>query len=170
VTSGYIPLGGVLIGERVAKVLIEKGEEFAHGFTYSGHPVACAVALENIAILSREHLVTRVRDDVGPYLKQRFEALAEHPLVGQAEACGMMAALVLVKSKAPLQRFAEELKAGMLCRGHMFDTGVVMRAVGDRMIIAPPLVITRTQIDEMISLIRRSLDLTLNDAKHRGWM
>ncbi|MBV8209659.1 MAG: aspartate aminotransferase family protein [Burkholderiaceae bacterium] len=170
VTSGYIPLGGVLIGERISKVLIEKGEEFAHGFTYSGHPVACAVALENIAILSREHLVTRVREDVGPYLKQRFEALAEHPLVGQAEACGMMAALVLVKSKAPLQRFAEELKAGMLCRGHMFDTGVVMRAVGDRMIIAPPLVITRTQIDEMISLIRRSLDLTLNDAKQRGWM
>jgi len=170
VTSGYIPLGGVLVGERVGKVLIGKGEEFTHGFTYSGHPVACAVALENIAILSRENLVTRVREDIGPYLKQRFEALSEHPLVGQAEACGMMAALVLVKSKTPLQRFAEELKAGMVCRGHMFDSGVVMRAVGDRMIIAPPLVITRAQVDEMIALIRRSLDLTLKDARQRGWI
>jgi len=140
------------------KALIDSGEEFTHGFTYSGHPVACAVAVENIAIIEREKLVERVREDVGPYLKQRFEALADHPLVGQAEACGMMAALVLVKNKRPLERFAEDLKIGLLCRGHMFGSGVVMRAVGERMIIAPPLVITRTQIDEMIALIRRSLD------------
>ena len=139
VTSGYVPLGGVLVGERVAKALIDSGEEFTHGFTYSGHPVACAVAVENIAIIEREKLVERVREDVGPYLKQRFEALADHPLVGQAEACGMMAALVLVKNKRPLERFAEDLKIGLLCRGHMFGSGVVMRAVGERMIIAPPL-------------------------------
>jgi putrescine aminotransferase len=170
VTSGYVPLGGVLVGERVAKALIDSGEEFAHGFTYSGHPVACAVAVENIAIIEREKLVERVREDVGPYLKQRFEALADHPLVGQAEACGMMAALVLVKNKRPLERFAEDLKIGLLCRGHMFGSGVVMRAVGERMIIAPPLVITRAQIDEMIALIRRSLDLTLKDVKARGWV
>ncbi len=170
VTSGYVPLGGVLVGERVAKALIDSGEEFTHGFTYSGHPVACAVAVENIAIIEREKLVERVREDVGPYLKQRFEALADHPVVGQAEACGMMAALVLVKNKRPLERFAEDLKIGLLCRGHMFGSGVVMRAVGERMIIAPPLVITRTQIDEMIALIRRSLDLTLKDVKARGWV
>jgi len=170
VTSGYVPLGGVLVGERVAKALIDSGEEFTHGFTYSGHPVACAVAVENIAIIEREKLVERVREDVGPYLKQRFEALADHPLVGQAEACGMMAALVLVKNKRPLERFAEDLKIGLLCRGHMFGSGVVMRAVGERMIIAPPLVITRTQIDEMIALIRRSLDLTLKDVRARGWV
>jgi putrescine aminotransferase len=170
VTSGYIPLGGVLVGERVAKALIERGEEFAHGFTYTGHPVACAVANENIAIMEREGLVERVREDIGPYLKQHFEALQEHPLVGQAEACGLMAALVLVKNKRPLERFAEDLKVGMVCRGHMFEQGVVMRAVGDRMIIAPPLVITHAQIDEMIALIRRSLDLTLRDVKQRGWI
>jgi putrescine aminotransferase len=170
VTSGYIPLGGVLVGERVAKTLIEKGEEFTHGFTYSGHPVACAVALENIAIIERERLVSRVRDDIDPHLKRHFEALQDHPLVGQAEACGMMAALVLVKNKSPLERFAEELKVGMVCRGHMFGNGIVMRAVGDRMIIAPPLVITRSQIDEMVALIRRCLDLTLKDVRQRGWM
>jgi putrescine aminotransferase len=68
VTSGYIPLGGVMVGDRVAKVLIEQGGEFNHGYTYSGHPVACAVALANIALIRQLDLVTHVRDDVGPYL------------------------------------------------------------------------------------------------------
>ena len=170
VTSGYVPLGGVLVGERVARALIERGGEFHHGFTYSGHPVACAVALENLAILQRERLVDKVREDTGPYLQRRFEALADHPLVGFAETCGLVAGLVLVKRKNPVQTFAEGLGVGMICRGHMFRNGVIMRAVGDRMIIAPPLVITRTQIDEMMGLIRGCLDQTLDDLAARGWL
>jgi len=170
VSSGYIPLGGVLVGDRVARTLIDKGGEFHHGFTYSGHPVACAVALENLAIIEREHLVDKVREDTGPYLKQQFEALADHPLVGLAESCGLVAGLVLVKNKRPVQTFAEELAVGMICRGYMFRNGVIMRAVGDRMIIAPPLVISRAQIDEMIGLIRRCLDQTRQDLKSRGWI
>jgi putrescine---pyruvate transaminase len=170
VTSGYVPMGGVLVGERLGRTLIEKGGEFHHGFTYSGHPVAAAVALENIAIIKREKLVERVREDVGPYLKQRFEALAEHPLVGLAESCGLVAGLNLVKSKRPLQTFDPSLAVGMVCRGYMFRNGVIMRAVGDRMIIAPPLVITRGQIDEMIGLIGKCLDQTLEDLKKRGWV
>lgn len=170
VTSGYIPMGGVLVGDRIARALIDKGGEFNHGFTYSGHPVACAVALENLAIIKRENLVDRVREDVGPYLKQKFEALADHPLVGPAETCGLVAGLVLVKKKKPVETFPEELAVGMVCRGHMFRNGVIMRAVGDRMIIAPPLVITRAQIDEMVGLIRHCLDETYKDVKARGWV
>jgi len=170
VSSGYIPLGGVLVGDRVARTLIDKGGEFHHGFTYSGHPVACAVALENLAIIEREHLVDKVREDIGPYLKLQFEALADHPLVGLAESCGLVAGLVLVKNKRPVETFAEELAVGMICRGYMFRNGVIMRAVGDRMIIAPPLVISRAQIDEMIGLIRRCLDQTRQDLKSRGWI
>jgi putrescine aminotransferase len=169
VTSGYIPMGGVLVGDRVADSLIAKGGEFNHGFTYSGHPVAAAVALENLAILQRERLVEKVREDTGPYLKDRFEALADHPLVGLAESCGLVAGLNLVKSKKPLANFAPELAVGMVCRGYMFRNGVIMRAVGDRMIIAPPLIITRAQIDEMIGLIRHCLDETLKDVTARGW-
>jgi len=104
VTSGYIPLGGVMVGDRVAEVLIEKGGEFEHGYTYSGHPVACALALENIEIVRREKLVETVREDTGPYLKQKFEALADHPLVGMAETCGLVAGLVLVKDKATREK------------------------------------------------------------------
>ena len=170
VTSGYIPLGGVMVGERVADVLINQGGEFNHGYTYSGHPVACAVALANIRLIQREGLVEKVREDLGPYLARHFAALAEHPLVGEAQTCGLMGALQLVRNKATGATFDGALEVGMVCRGHCFGNGLIMRAVGDRMIIAPPLVITRAQIDEMVTLIRRCLDLTLADLKERGWI
>ncbi|MDO9283409.1 MAG: aspartate aminotransferase family protein [Aquabacterium sp.] len=170
VTSGYVPLGGVMVGDRIAKVLIEQGGEFEHGYTYSGHPVACAVALANIKLIREQHLVEHVHDDVGPYLAQAFEALSDHPLVGIAETCGLMGALLLVKDKAKLTPFDAEVGIGMVCRGHCFANGLIMRAVGPRMIIAPPLVITRAQIDEMTALIRRCLDLTLADARREGWL
>jgi len=170
ITSGYIPLGGVMVGNRVAKVLIEQGGEFNHGYTYSGHPVACAVALANLEIMERENLVGRVRDDVGPYLAQQFATLSEHPLVGVAETCGLMAGLVLVKNKARNTPFPSELEVGMRCRAHCFANGLIMRAVGDRMIIAPPLTITHAQIDELMGLIHKVLDLTLADARAALWM
>jgi len=168
VTSGYIPLGGVMVGDRVAKVLIEHGGEFNHGYTYSGHPVACAVALANLELMERDNLVGRVKDDIGPYLAERFEELKLHPLVGDAETCGFVAGLVLVKNKATKQMFDPDLGVGMICRGHCFKNGLIMRAVGDRMIIAPPLVMTRAQIDEMMALIRQCLDATLDDLRTAG--
>ena len=174
VTSGYIPLGGVLVGDRVADVLIGQGGEFNHGFTYSGHPVACAAALENIRILEDEKLIERVANETGPYLKKRFAELSDHLLVGYADSCGFVAGLNLVRTKAPDVHdnvtFDEALGVGRVCRGYMFDNGMIMRAVGDRMIIAPPLVMTTAQIDEMIGRIRKSLDATLADLRQRGWM
>lgn len=167
VTSGYIPLGGVMVGERVAQALAAGGE-FAHGYTYSGHPVACAVAVANIRLIQREGLVERVRDDTGPHLAQRYAELAEHPLVGEAQTCGLMAALQLVRDKSSGAAFAAELSVGMMCRAHCFREGLIMRAVGDRMIIAPPLSMTRAQIDEMLALIHRCLDLTLAELKQKG--
>jgi len=174
VTSGYVPLGGVLVGDRVAKVLKEKGGDFNHGFTYSGHPVACAAALENLRILIDEKLVQQVAMHTGPYLKSKFATLGEHPLVGFANSCGLVAGLNLVKVKAPnihdCVQFDPALAVGMICRGYMFGNGMIMRAVGDRMIIAPPLVSTCAEIDEMITRIRHCLDLTLADLRQRGWV
>jgi putrescine aminotransferase len=170
VTSGYVPLGGVMVGNRVAQVLIEQGGEFNHGYTYSGHPVACAVALANLELMERENLVGRVKDDIGPYLAKRFAELNNHPLVGLAETCGFAAGLVLVKNKQTKQRFDSALGVGMVCRGHCFGNGLIMRAVGDRMIIAPPLVMTHAQIDEMMALIVKCLDLTYADAQKNGWL
>jgi putrescine aminotransferase len=170
VTSGYIPLGGVMVGNRVAKVLIEQGGEFNHGYTYSGHPVACAVALANLELMERENLVGRVKDDIGPYLAKRFAELNNHPLVGVAETCGFTAGLVLVKNKQTKERFDPNLSVGMVCRGHCFGNGLIMRAVGDRMIIAPPLTMTHAQIDELMGLIVKCLDLTYADAQKKGWL
>ncbi|XYJ11000.1 aspartate aminotransferase family protein [Telluria sp. B2] len=174
VTSGYVPLGGVLVGQRVAHALVEKGGDFNHGFTYSGHPVACAAALENLRILREERLVEKVALETGPHLKTAFAELATHPLVGHAETCGMVAGLNLVRRKGTgahdCEHFARELQVGMLCRGHMFDNGVIMRAVGDRMIVAPPLVMSTKEIDEMAERIWDCLDLTLADVYQRGWI
>ena len=149
-------------------MLIDQGGEFNHGYTYSGHPVACAVALANIRLIQREHLVDKVRDDLGPYLAKHFETLAEHPLIGEAQSIGLMGALQIVRNKQTGETFDSTHEVGMLCRGHCFGNGLIMRAVGDRMIIAPPLVITRAQIDEMVGLIRLCLDLTLADLKRLG--
>ncbi|MDE2276380.1 MAG: aminotransferase class III-fold pyridoxal phosphate-dependent enzyme, partial [Burkholderiales bacterium] len=170
VTSGYVPLGGVMVGERIARVLIERGGEFNHGYTYSGHPVACAVALANLRLIREQRLVEHVHDDVGPYLAEQYAALRGHPLVGDAETCGLMGAILLLKDPARRRPFADEVEIGMVCRGHCFREGLIMRAVGDRMIVAPPLVITRAQIDEMMALVRRCLDLTLADAQRQGWL
>jgi putrescine aminotransferase len=170
VTSGYIPLGGVMVGERVARVLIDQGGDFNHGYTYSGHPVACAVGLANVRLIQREGLVERVRNETGPYLAERFSELAEHPLIGEVQSIGLMGAIQLVKDKSTGQLFDSALSVGMVCRGHCFGNGLIMRAVGDRMIIAPPLVTTLEQMDELMRLIRYCLDLTLADVRQRGWI
>jgi putrescine---pyruvate transaminase len=168
VTSGYVPLGGVMVGNRVADVLIEQGGEFNHGYTYSGHPVACAVALANLQIMETEQLVDKVHGNIGTYFAQRYTEFNDHPLVGLAESCGLVGGMVLVKDKKTKTRFQEVDGVGMLCRGHCFARGLIMRAVGDRMIIAPPLTVTRADIDDLMHLIRQALDLTWRDLKARG--
>ncbi|EPP7169803.1 putrescine--pyruvate aminotransferase [Pseudomonas aeruginosa] len=157
-TSGYIPMGGVVVRDEIVEVL-NQGGEFYHGFTYSGHPVAAAVALENIRILREEKIIEKVKAETAPYLQKRWQELADHPLVGAARGVGMVAALELVKNKKTRERFTDK-GVGMLCREHCFRNGLIMRAVGDTMIISPPLVIDPSQIDELITLARKCLDQT----------
>ncbi len=160
VTSGYQPLGGVLVSDRVADVLVEKGGEFYHGFTYSGHPVACAVANAALRVLREENLVAKVRDQVIPAFSRRWQKLAEHPLVGEARSAGLIGALELVPQKAGRQRFAKELKVGERCRDFCIEEGLVMRAVGDTMIVAPPFISTDAQLDELVDKASKALDRT----------
>jgi putrescine aminotransferase len=160
VSSGYLPLGGVLISDRIADVVISKGGEFAHGYTYSGHPAACAVALATIRILADEGIIERVRDFTAPYFKQSWASLADHPLVGEARSIGLMAALEIVKDKDSRERFDKDLQAGTRCRDFCFSNGLVMRAVGDTMIVSPPLIVEHSHIDELVEKAWRCLDLT----------
>ncbi|MCH8944779.1 MAG: aspartate aminotransferase family protein [Proteobacteria bacterium] len=160
VTSGYLPLGGVFVSDRVADVLIDKGGEFFHGYTYSGHPVACAVAIANLKLIQSENLVARIRDDIGPYLQQKWRALGDHPLVGDTRMVGLMGALEIVENKDTLQRFDEKRGVGTICREKLLVNGVCMRAVGDTVICAPPFVLSHAEADEMIEATWKALDLT----------
>jgi putrescine aminotransferase len=159
-SSGYMPIGGVLISERVAKVVIDGGE-FAHGYTYSGHPVAAAVASANVSIIENEGMVEQVRDVTGPYLQQRLAELLDHPLVGQVRGVGLMAAIELVQDKENHTNYPKDLAIGGICRDYALANGLVMRAVGDSMIMCPPLVISKAEIDELMDITKRSLDQTL---------
>jgi putrescine aminotransferase len=161
VTSGYLPLGGVMVSDRVADVLIEKAGEFAHGYTYSGHPVACAVAIANIELLQGEGLVDRIKGDIGPYLQGRWAKLTQHPLVGEARMVGLMGAIELVKNKDPVERFPEKQGVGTICRDFLVNGGLVMRAVGDTIICAPPFILSHAEADELIEKAYKALDKTL---------
>ena len=156
-SSGYQPIGASLVSDEVASVI--EATEFNHGYTYSGHPVACAVALENLRILEEEGIVDRVREDTAPYLKERFESLADHPLVGEVQVVGMMGSLALTPDKSMRAPFAAEAgTAGFICRECCFANNLIMRHVYDRMVISPPLVISRDEIDILVTRARKSLD------------
>ena len=158
VTSGYLPLGGVFVSDRVADLLIDKAGEFFHGYTYSGHPVACAVAIANIRLIQKENLVEGIKNDIGPYLQEKWHGLAEHPLVGDTRMVGLMGAFEIVKSKDPLERFDEQHGAGVVFRDFLIEDGVCMRAVGDTIICAPPFVLTHAEADELIEKTWVALD------------
>ena len=159
-SSGYVPIGGVLVSDEVASVLIDEGGEFHHGFTYSGHPVAAAAAIANLNILRDEGLVDRVDTETAPYIAEKWQQLSSHALVGEARIVGLIGALELVKDKTTRQFFDDRGAVGTLCRDICFESGLVMRAIEDTMVISPPLCITREEIDELISLVIRCLDQT----------
>lgn len=159
-SSGYIPIGGSIVSDEIAAVIGAAGD-FNHGYTYSGHPVAAAVALENLRILEEENIIGHVRDVAAPYLAEKWAKLADHPLVGEAKSIGLMAALVLTPDKSTRAKFkADAGTAGLICREFCFANGLVMRHVGDRMIIAPPLIIQPSEIDTLIERAVIALDLT----------
>jgi len=159
-SSGYLPIGGLMVGDRVADTVINKGSDFNHGFTYSGHPAACAVAMENIRILKDEKIIERAKNDLSPYLQGKWLALGDHPLVGEARGIGMVGALELVKDKDTKTSYQSDQNVGMICRDFCFNNGLIMRAVGDAMIICPPLVISHSEIDELVDKAKLCLDLT----------
>lgn len=157
-SSGYMPISGSMFGDRVADVLMEKPGRMSHGYTYSGHPVAAAVALENVRILKREGIVERVGSDTGPYFQARLRELLDHPLVGEVRGVGLMAAVELTHDKerrtpvTPLSSLATPVRN--LC----FQTGLTTRAVRDCLVFSPPLIITRTEIDWLVDRLRKNLD------------
>ncbi|AQQ67989.1 aspartate aminotransferase family protein [Microbulbifer agarilyticus] len=160
VTNGYFPLGGTMVSDRVAEVIKAKGGEFTHGYTYSAHPAACMAGIVTLNILRNEKIIENVRDVTGPYLAKRWAELSDHPIVGEARTLGLVGALELVKDKGSRARFDDDCTAGAVCRDMSIKNGLVMRATGDTMIIAPPLILDTAHIDELVDKAHRALDET----------
>ena len=168
-SSGYQPIGGSAISKNISDILDRSGGEFAHGYTYSGHPVAAAVALENLRILQEEKIIENVEMSTSIYLKQKWETLCEHPMVAEARIKGMMGAIELSPDKKNRTSFkAPAGSAGLATREICFENGLIMRHVYDRMIISPPLIINKDEIDNLIALAWKCLDLSMSKLKEQG--
>ena len=165
VTNGYMPLGGVMVGDRVADVLLAGGGEFAHGLTYSGHPAACAAGLETLRILKDTNIIETAASDVAPHFQARLQEYVDHPIVGQVRGKGMFAAVELVSDKSSRERLAPESGGAVYCRNVANENGLMVRQTGDAMIMAPPLVCNREEIDILIDKLGAALDAT---ASHFG--
>ena len=157
-SSGYLPISAVGVSEEIVAALRAKGEDFVHGYTYSGHPVAAAVALKNIEIIEREELVSRVHDDAGPYFASALKRLEDDPLVGEVRSLGLIGAVEIVSKQGTNERFTgKEGKAGPIVRDACIRNGLMVRGIRDSIVICPPLIITHAEIDSMVDVIARSL-------------
>ncbi len=157
ITSGYVPLSAVMVSEEICQVLEEEGGEFPHGYTYSGHPTTCAAALANIRLLE-DGIVERCGKERAPYFQERVRQLADHPMVGEVRGVGMLAGVELVRDKADRSRWDDRSTAGSMTRDACMRNGIVSRAVGDTMVMAPPLVTELQDIDLMIERLGQSID------------
>ncbi|MDA7983405.1 MAG: aminotransferase [Alphaproteobacteria bacterium] len=164
ISSGYLPLSGLMVSDKVARVMIDSGEDFYHGYTYSGHPVACAVGLANVEAMAREKVIETFDRDIAPYFRERLIGeFADHPLVGEVRVIGGLSAVEMVADKATGKRFEKTGSVGTLCRDHCMRLGVISRGIRDAMILCPPLVISRDEVDEMIRRLRLAVDLTAKE-------
>ena len=165
VTNGFLPLGGVMVGDKVADVMLAGGGDFNHGLTYSGHPASCAAGLATIDILKNSNVIESSKSIVGPHLQKRLAALSDHPIVGEVRGRGMFAAVELVKDKTTRERLAPDSGAAVVCREAAIAGGLMVRATGDAMIMAPPLICTIEEIDTLVDTFAAALDTT---ADHYG--
>lgn len=166
-SSSYLPISAVMINERVFGPLADESSRigtFGHGFTAGGHPVAAAVALENLRLIEERDLVANARE-VGAHMQRRLRELASHELVGEVRGVGLIAAVELVGDKATKEPWGEAGALGGLANGQLLKNGVISRNMGDALAFCPPLIITCSQIDDMAGAVGRALDAALRQVK-----
>lgn len=159
-TSGYLPLSACVMSDRLAGTLIDKGGEWAHRFTYSGHPACCAVARENIRILRDEMIIENARNALVPHFAAMMETFNDHPLIGNVRFVGLMGGLEIVKNKNSGESYQYAEHVGDICSAEAMRRGLAFRANGDTMTLMPPLIITLDQLDTLFAIVREALDAT----------
>jgi putrescine aminotransferase len=157
ITSGYVPLGATLVADEIAETL-SNGGYLAHGFTYTGHPVGCAAGLANLAILEREKLIDRVRDDVGPRFLALLRETAAHPAVAETRGFGLIGALELKRPQKGPHAGAAPNSLGPAVHALAREEGVLVRGIRDLVAMSPPFVVTHAELERMFALLRRALD------------
>lgn len=169
ITSGYVPLGAVFISDRlIANISApDRPSVFSNGFTYSGHPVACAAALKNIEIIEREGILEHVRE-VGPYFQQRLRELAEIEIVGDVRGEGLMACVECVIGKDSQDPLVLDYDIGARIDRHCQRLGLLVRPIINMCVMSPPLIITRGQIDQMVDTLRKGIELSMEDVRREG--
>jgi putrescine aminotransferase len=165
VTSGYLPVGGVIVRDDIVDVLVAANQEFAHGYTYSGHPACMAAAVANLELMENTNILNQVKNNTGPYLASKWKELENHPLVGEARHLGMLAAIEIVEDKENCKRFENSGEVVGICRDLCYENGIVMRAIKNKMVIAPPLICNNDHIDEILEKVWKCLDLTEKSIK-----
>ena len=160
VTNGYMPLGGSLVSDKVADVLLGHGGEFAHGLTYSGHPASCAAGLATMDVLENTPILESSSNELAPYFSQALESLVDHPVVGQVRSKGLVAAVELVKDKGSRERLAPESAGAVYTRDRAIENGLMVRQTGDAMIMSPPFVTSTEEVDALLSKLTSALDKT----------
>jgi 4-aminobutyrate---pyruvate transaminase len=166
-SAGMQPISATIINQRVFDAMLDESRKlgnFAHGFTYAGHPVTTAVAMETLRIYEEMDMIGHVRR-VGPHLQQALNGLADHPLVGEVRGIGMMCGLELVADKSTRAAFDPERKVGATVDKYAREFGLITRFIGDRVAFSPPLIITEPEIDEAVSRTRRALDAALAELR-----
>ncbi len=165
VTSGYLPVGGVIVRDDLVDTIVSAEQEFAHGYTYSAHPTCMAAGIANLELMKETNIVNQVQSNTAPYLASKWKTLQEHPLVGEARCLGMLAALEIVEDKNNFKRFKNSKEVVISCRDYCYENGLVMRAIANKMVIAPPLICSSEHIDEIIEKVWKCLDLTAQSIK-----
>jgi putrescine aminotransferase len=169
-SSGYQPIAAVALGQRIGDAVFAGEKEYAHGVTYAGHPVCAAVALENLSILEEEDLVTRAAGPIGSAFAERLGRLRDHPLVGEVRSCGLLASIELCRDKERHLLFEPAGKVGLIARELSVKNGLVMRAIRDGLVLSPPLIVSEAQIDEIVTIARRTLDELHAVLRAEGWL
>jgi len=170
ISSGYLPLSATILSEQIYDVISvpqNKGELFTHGFTYSGHPVSCAAGLKNIEIMEKHKICEHVQN-IGPYFEKQLKTLYDHPIVGDVRGSHFMMCIECVDDKETKSTFPEHIDIGKIIASHCQNNGLFVRPIRNKVVLSPPLILTKDNIDSIVFILHLSFKKTMDDLSKEG--
>ncbi|MGO1118316.1 aminotransferase [Rhodovibrionaceae bacterium A322] len=166
-TSGYVPMGGMALSDKMLKRLDGQAATYSNGYTYSGHPVSCVAAQANMDLFEQDNLLAHVRD-ISPYFQAKLKELEELPIVGEVRGEGLMACVECVTDSGDMDALTMDYEVGNRIDHHCQEMGLMVRPIINMCVMSPPLVITREEIDQMVAILKRGIEATMADLEAEG--